>query len=50
MNFKAKLKNSIIQNFWILDVEVGLDFEYYGLLDVDVSVGGGIHPHIQYPK
>ena len=33
----------------MLDVEVDVDFEYYGILDVDVSVGDGIHPHIQYP-
>jgi hypothetical protein len=29
---------------------VDVDFANYGILDVDVSVGGGIHPHIQYPK
>jgi hypothetical protein len=30
-------------------VEVDVDFGNYGILDVDVSVGGGIHPtsHIQ---
>jgi hypothetical protein len=33
-----------------LDVEVDVDFGFYGILDVDVSVGGGIHPHIQHPK
>ena len=31
-------------------MEVDVDFGNYGILDVDVSVGGGIHPHIQYPK
>jgi hypothetical protein len=31
-------------------VEVDVDFGNYGILDVDVSVGGGIHPHIQHPK
>jgi hypothetical protein len=34
----------------MLDEEVDVDFEYYGILDVDVSVGGGNHPHIQHPK
>jgi hypothetical protein len=33
-----------------LDVEVDVDFGNYGILDVDVSVGGDIHPHIQHPK
>jgi hypothetical protein len=31
-------------------VEVDVDFGNYGILDVDVSMGGGIHPHIQHPK
>ena len=33
-----------------MDVEVDVDFGFFGILDVDVSVGGGIHPHIQHPK
>ena len=31
-------------------MEVDVDFGNYGILDVDVSVGGGIHPHSQHPK
>ena len=31
-------------------MEVDVDFGFFRILDVDVSVGGGIHPHIQHPK
>ncbi len=37
---------SLNKSFRIAHYPVG----YYGILDVDVSVGGGIHPHIQYPR